>query len=81
MCNCIEEMEAKLQQKTGDSEAFIPAQFDFEHDLRRFYCKGLFQRKGNGKHPSPNFMSSHIPFDYCPFCGKKYIEEAKNADK
>ena len=74
-CNCIDEMEVKLQERTGDSEAFISAVFDFEKRFRRFNCKGYYQRKKSVRNPKGNLMLSYIPFDHCPFCGKKYMEE------
>lgn len=77
-CNCIDEQEEKLQEKTGDPEAFIDAAFDFKGNLRRFNAKGFCYRKRQGRYRK-NFMISYIPFDYCPFCGKKYTEDTNNA--
>ena len=75
-CDCIEKLEKELQEKKSDPTAgIVNTTYFLENDTRRFsvtyvYTKGKFrqQRIGTGL----------ITANYCPFCGKKYTEEAKN---
>ena len=73
-CNCIEEREDDFRKKTGDEDAFLSTIYDLENGMRRFNCKAFFHGKKE-RHRKSNFEKCFIAFDYCPFCGKKYIEE------
>ena len=76
-CDCIERKEADLQKDTDDDEAFISVPFDFVLKLRRFSAKAFYRGKILGRYKK-NFSIAYIPFDYCPFCGKKYSGEGHN---
>jgi len=76
-CNCIEDIEEKLRQATGDDEAFLSTDFDIDNRVRVFNAKGFYRGKLLGKFKK-NFLLSYIPFTHCPFCGKKYIEEVNH---
>lgn len=76
-CECIENMEEVLRKATGDDEAFLSTDFDIKNQIRVFNAKGFYRGKVLG-HYKKNFLLSHITFTHCPFCGKKYVEEAKN---
>jgi hypothetical protein len=80
-CDCIERKEVELQKQVDDPEAFISAILDFKTNMRRFNAKCFYRKKI--KNPikdffMKNFSVTFIPFEYCPFCGKKYIEEVNH---
>jgi hypothetical protein len=76
-CDCIERKEAELQERTGDNEAFIDAYYNLKEGERRFSTKGFYRKKYLGKFFGKGLSFAYIPFDYCPFCGKKYAEGVK----
>jgi hypothetical protein len=75
-CNCIEEQEAILRKETGDNEAFIAAAFDVKEKQRRFSAQAYYRGKILGIFKK-NLSLAYLSFDYCPFCGKKYIEDVQ----
>ena len=77
-CNCIEEKEAELQKDTGDDEAFLSTVYDFNRKVRCMNVKAFYRGKNVMHKYKKNFLLSYISFDYCPFCGKKYIEEVNH---
>jgi hypothetical protein len=75
-CNCIEEQEAILRKETGDNEAFLVAVYDVKEKQRRFSAQAYYRGKILGIFKK-NLSLAHLSFDYCPFCGRKYIEGDK----
>jgi hypothetical protein len=75
-CNCIDRVEAELRKNTGDDEAFLETVYDVKEKVRRFNAKGFYRGKFLDKFLKKNFSLAYVSFDYCPFCGKKYVEGA-----
>jgi hypothetical protein len=73
-CNCIEHLEAELRESTGDDEAFIRTNFDVKDKIRRPPIEGYYRGKILGKLFKKNLSIAFLSSDYCPFCGKKYVD-------
>jgi hypothetical protein len=46
--------------------------------MRRFDAEAYYRGKILGLTFKKNFSLAYLAFDFCPICGKKYIEEANN---
>jgi hypothetical protein len=71
-CDCIERKEAELREITSDPEAFIETAFDIATKTRGFHAKAFYRTKVF-RIFLKNFSSAYLRFDYCPFCGEKYV--------
>jgi hypothetical protein len=76
-CDCIEKREEILRKETGDNEAFISVMYDVKEKQRRFTIEAYYRGK-IGPIFKKNLSQAYLSADYCPFCGKKYIEGADN---
>jgi len=79
MCNCIDEFNKMIRERSGDPEGKVKVSFSINRetgkmsDLPSMYCSyrdkkkdGTFSQKAH-EHP--------ISGEFCPFCGKKYDDE------
>jgi hypothetical protein len=77
-CNCIDRKEAELREAAGDPEVFIKdVIFDIGTKKRRFHTIAFYRPKILGLFRK-TLAPIELRFDYCPLCGKKYVEEADN---
>jgi hypothetical protein len=67
-------MEEELRKSTGDDEAFIRANYDVKEKIRRPPIEAYYRGKILGKLFKKNLSLAYLSTDYCPFCGKKYID-------
>jgi hypothetical protein len=70
--------EEQLRIKTGDNEAFIKSVYDVVAEKRRITIEAYYRGKIAGAVFKKNLTPAFFAPTYCPFCGKKYIEEADN---
>lgn len=76
MCNCIEEMQAKLKETGRNTQLDIPIVWDRSGSLRteRVAIKVCKLEESKREKPLPILPS------YCPFCGEPYDLEANRND-
>lgn len=73
MCNCLEEINEKYREQTGDNYAGVCSIFSFDFgSLPKLEAHHRFKKK-DGTLINRNITETIIP-TYCPFCGKKYDE-------
>jgi hypothetical protein len=74
-CNCIENTEKRLRVETGDNEAFVRSNYDIKAGERKIPIEAYYRGKIAGLVFKKNLSPAFIAPAYCPFRGKKYIEE------
>ena len=73
MCNCLNEMEASLEKKTGDPDMRIQGiRFDFKNKCRALACCYDYREKTKKGEYFKIRTHEDFIYSYCPFCGKKY---------
>jgi hypothetical protein len=79
MCKCIEEVEKKLREVTGDPEVVVKTSFSFgANGITREYIPIAVtyrQKKKGGTFGRP--LQGRIFGGYCPICGKELVEGIK----
>ena len=82
MCNCIETMEKLISEKTGDPDAYLGVSYnplDLSEKPTGMYAM-YREKKKDGTFKERETRIGIVP-TYCPFCGKKYDDEASNDSK
>lgn len=75
-CNCIEEFNKLLVERTGDPEAFVNVIWSFS---AMSVTRPKMSCTYRGKKKDGTFMKAKdhsISGEYCHFCGTRYEEEA-----
>jgi hypothetical protein len=73
VCDCIEKMNAKLREETGDSDARVAASYGVAlNSVERFArIKTLHSDRPRNGTLSHVESRRHIVGRHCPFCGKE----------
>jgi hypothetical protein len=70
-------VEADFAKDTGDPEAFLKTAFDVAAKQRSFNADVYYRAKSVTGRFKKDFSLAHLAFDYCPFCGDKYSDDAQ----
>lgn len=79
LCNCIEDTEKLIIEKTGDPEAYMHVYYALgEKTTIKPAGMHLFyhEKKKDGTFKQSESKIAIVP-TFCPFCGKKYEEDTK----
>nr|DAQ42374.1 MAG TPA: 30S ribosomal protein S11 [Caudoviricetes sp.] len=76
-CNCFENAQKKVREITGDPHAIIRSVFtDINGKLYRLpSIEVLYHKKKKDGSFYRNQSEIDLTYQYCPFCGKKIIED------
>ena len=72
MCNCLEEINEKYKEHTGDEYAGVYSIYTLTYVTPRIEAHHRFKKK-DGTLIDRTVIEAIVP-TYCPFCGKKYKE-------
>jgi hypothetical protein len=80
MCNCIDEFNKMLIEKSNDPKASIKISFIVHRDTGKMDTEPAMYCTYRDKKKDGTFTKAKehpISGEYCPFCGNKYDEEIK----
>lgn len=70
-CNCIKEINERLKEQNAEMKVVFTADGD-----DRKICPRISLDKVNTRKKAPAFITG--PF--CPFCGKRYVDEGEQSE-
>lgn len=75
-CNCISKVEQLIKEKTNESGC-LDVGIGVPSGLAMVNIYGMFHKQKKDGTFREKWEKVNIFPEYCPFCGKKYVEEKK----
>lgn len=75
MCNCLEKEQKNLTGRFRGFKAKILKCFSYSDNLNDYFDKPAIRtllQKYDKKHDIILTKEINIPYNYCPFCGRRY---------
>ena len=75
-CNCISRVEKLIKEKTNESGC-LDTSIGVPSGIAMVNVYGLFHKQKKDGSFCEKWNQVNIIPEYCPFCGKKYVEDKK----
>jgi hypothetical protein len=83
-CNCIEDFTRLIRERSEDPEASVNIAFNISRDSGKLFARPKMSCQYRDKKKDGTFSKANdhpISGEYCPFCGKAYVEPAADTRK